>query len=245
MTSNAPRRASRPEAPAFTRRERHLHPTARAPRAAKPPRSRGGSVTFTLRPAPPRRKPPRSRGGSVTFTLRPASPRAGSPRVHAAGASPSPYGPRPRAPEAPAFTRRERHLHPTARAARAAKPPRSRGGSVTFTLRPAPPRAGSPRVHAAGASPSPYGPCRARRSPRVHAAGASPSPYGPRRRALEAPAFTRRERHLHPTARAAARLEAPAFTRRESHLCPSEPDTGTEPAAQGVLDLRRRPSYNR
>jgi len=47
-----------------------------------------------------------------------------------------------------------------------------------------PPRAphGSPRVYAAGASPSPYVPPRAPHgSPRVHAAGASPSPYVPTR----------------------------------------------------------------
>ena len=100
----------RTEAPAFTRRERHLHPTCGPPsRAEKPPRSRGGSLTFTLRAARPRaKKPPRSRGGSLTFTLRPAPPRSQrSPRVHAAGASPSPY-------EGPATI--------------AKQPPRSRGG---------------------------------------------------------------------------------------------------------------------
>ena len=62
----------RTEAPAFTRRERHLHPTCGPPSCEKPPRSRGGSLTFTLTtsPATIHRKPPRSRGGSVTFTLR-------------------------------------------------------------------------------------------------------------------------------------------------------------------------------
>ena len=81
-TATAP---ARPDAPAFTRRERHLHTTATAPAPAqKPPRLRGGSVTFTLRP--PRPRPPRS------------------PRVYAAGASPSHYGHRaPRTPEAPAL----------------------------------------------------------------------------------------------------------------------------------------------
>jgi hypothetical protein len=113
--------------------------------------------------------------------------------------------------EAPAFTRRERHLHPTSRLrGQLEKPPRSRGGSVIFTLRRA--SAGnwrSPRVHAAGVSPSPYVPAPCRReasvpsqtrvsalgsgSPRVHAAGVSPSPYvpAPCRREASAPCKTR------------------------------------------------------
>jgi hypothetical protein len=113
-----------------------------------------------------------------------------SPRVHAAGASPSPYA----APHC---------------VCRAQKPPRSRGGSFTFALRrptlrlpraeapaftrwelhlrPTPPHTASatrrsPRVHAVGASPSPYAAphcvCHPG-SPRVHAVGASPSPYAP------------------------------------------------------------------
>ena len=42
----------------------------------------------------------------------------------------------------------------------------------------------------------------------------------PRVAVREAPAFTRRECHLHPRPRVAARREAPAFTRRECHLHP-------------------------
>jgi hypothetical protein len=100
-------------------------------------------------------------------------PRAGSPRVYAVGALPSPYvagtparAPEaPACPEAPAFTRREPHLHPTS---------------------PAP-------SHAPG-------------SPRVYAAGASPSPYvaGIPARAPEAPAFTRWERSFEVWARSLA-----------------------------------------
>ena len=145
---------------------------------------------------------------------------SGSPRVHAAGASPSPYAPRPRVQ----------------------KPPRSRGGSVTFTLRTAPRAFRSPRVHAAGASPSPYAPrpprseapaftrrehhlqpthrARAFRSPRVHAAGASPSPYAPRPR-VQKPPRSRGGSITFNLRTAPARSEAPAFTRREHHLHPT------------------------
>ena len=136
--------------------------------------------------------------------------------------------------EAPAFTRREVHLHPTRRAAHARRSPRvyAAGGSPSPYVPRHPP--GSPRVHAAGASPSPYVPRTAQPgSPRVHAAGGSPSPYVPRTRQpgsprvhaagaspspyaaarrhthREAPAFTRREPHLHPTSRAHASPRSP------------------------------------
>ena len=178
---------------------------AEAPAAhcQKPPRLRGGSLTFTLRPprprteAPAHRKPPRLRGGSLTFTLRPRRRTRGSP-AFTRGASPPeapaftrrephlhPTPPAPRAhPEAPAFTRREPHLHPTPppRTRHPGKPPRLRGGSLTFTLRPRRARRTpeapaftrrEPHLH-------PTRPARHARdpgSPRVYAAGASPSPY--------------------------------------------------------------------
>jgi hypothetical protein len=254
---DARHRAVRPEAPAFTRREVHAHPTHdTAPFARKPPRSRGGRFTLTLRTTPRR-------------------PR-GSPRVHAAGGSRSPYA-RHRAvrPEAPAFTRREVHAHPTHDTAPSArKPPRSRGGRFTLTLRTTPRRPrGSPRVHAAGGSRSPYArhravraeapaftrrevhahpthdtapsarkpprsrggrftltlrttPRRPRGSPRVHAAGGSRSPYA---------------RHR------AVRAEAPAFTRREVHAHPTHdtaPSARKPPRSRGgrfTLTLRTTP----
>jgi hypothetical protein len=304
-----PSATARGEAPAFTRREPHVRPTTLPhPRVEKPPRLRGGCLTFALRPfrnrvwrsprvyaagasrspydpsasacgeAPaftrrephvrpttlphPRvEKPPRLRGGSLTFALRPFRNRVWrSPRVYAAGASRSPYDPSASAcGEAPAFTRREPHVRPTTLPQpRVEKPPRLRGGSLTFALRPFRIRVWrSPRVYAAGASRSPYDPSasargeapaftrrephvrpttlpqprvekpprlrggsltfalrpfrnRVWRSPRVYAAGASRSPYDPSATACgEAPAFTRREPHVRPTTLPHPRVEKP------------------------------------
>jgi len=76
------------------------------------------------------------------------------------------------------------------------KPPRSRGGSLTFTLRP---RAAPPRIARALQDQSVCSPLAlgnqsvCSRSPRARAAGASPSPYVPvpRRREPPAPSETR------------------------------------------------------
>ena len=148
--------ASCADAPAFTRREAHLHPTPPAsralgsPRTRMPPRLRGGRLTFTLRPprpalGSPRTDAPRLRGGRLTFTYapRPALSRDEPPRLRGGRLTFTLRPPRPRTrkpahPDAPAFTRREAHLHPT--------PPRPRTK----------PRTGCPRVYAAGGSPSPY-----------------------------------------------------------------------------------------
>jgi len=179
-----------PEAPAFTRRESHLHATS--------PR----------RPAPPR-----------------------SPRVHAAGASPSTYVPAPRHREGRAFTRRESHRQPTSPRRAAEKPPRSRGGSLTFHLRP---RAAPPR------------------SPRVHAAGASPSTYVPAPRHREAAVFTRREPRFYPTSRRYPAENRPPRPRPEcllSRVCSPAPRRreANAPSETRVSGLRRRryPAENR
>jgi len=171
----------------------------------------GGDQALCLRSAAASARPEcllSRAGGDQTLCLRSAAASAGlnavplgrpqgSPRVHAAGASPSTYVPAPRRREAPAFTRREYHLPPTSPRRAAEKPPRSRGGSLTFHLRP---RAAPPR------------------SPRVHAAGASPSTYVPAPRCREAPAFTRREPHLHPTSRRCPAEKRPRPPRPECLL---------------------------
>jgi hypothetical protein len=119
----------RTEAPHVHAGERHLRPTPpRATRTEAPAFTRG-SVTFTLRhPSPCAQKPPRSRGGvspSPYVTPRHAHR---SPRVHAAECHLPPTSPLAMRTEAPAFTRGSvtfplRHPSP-----RAQKPPRSRGG---------------------------------------------------------------------------------------------------------------------
>ena len=125
--------------------------------------------------------------------------RPGSPRVHAAGGSPSTYG----------------------RTMPAQKPPRSRGGRVTFNLRANHARPEAPAFTRREGHLQPTGePCPPR-SPRVHAAGeCSPSTYGrtmpaqkPPRSRGESLTFNLRANH--------ARPEAPAFTRREPHHRPT------------------------
>jgi hypothetical protein len=96
------------------RRQTQLLLAERSIAMMKPPRSRGGSFTFALRPYDNRaEKPPRLRGGSFTFALRPYDTRAEKPPRLRGGS----------------FTA----LRPYD--TRAEKPPRLRGGSFT-ALRP-------------------------------------------------------------------------------------------------------------
>ena len=92
-------------------------PTSHAHHRREAPRSRGGSLTFHLRPThTTAEKPPRSRGGSVTLPPSPTHTTAEKPPGSRGGSL--------------TF-----HLRPTHTTAE--KPPRSRGGSLTFDLRPA------------------------------------------------------------------------------------------------------------
>ena len=229
----------------------------------KPPRSRGGSFTFNLRtgirhqargsgsprvyaaggspstyvPRSRPQKPPRSRGGRITFNLRAGGIRPGAeaPAFTRREDHLQPTSRGHAGSEAPAFTRREDHLQPTCPRTPAQKPPRSRGGRITFNLRTA-------RHQASGS--------RQRKPPRSRGGRITFNLRTGRRHqaeAAEAPAFTRREDHLQPTNRHQAsgiRLEAaeaPAFTRREDHLQP----TNRHQASGIRLEAAEAPAFTR